>query len=322
MNARRVLVTGANGQLARPIVDFLRRDGFEPLLLARNDFKHDPKWRTVIVRDQWTCEGIARLIHSEAIDAIVNLAGAGIRPGGTDFGTLFEANVALPARLLKAGSKRVRAFINIGSGAEYAGVQSVQLAEDAVLGLTHPYGLSKAAGGLASKQVADDIGIAFAHLRLFGVYGEHEAAHRLLPSLLARLPRGVPAPMSDGLQVRDWLYEEDVGAAVSTALGRLLDGHMPGGIYNLGSGEGVTVRRFAETVAALLQAPASLLQFGAIDRRSRETNVLVADPRSFQAATDWRPAHSLDTGLSIAIDRFRATSGEPTEGSFDAEEGS
>lgn len=318
--AARVLVTGASGQLAPAVARRLIGEGFAVTLLARTRFARFRDADTVLMPERWTEEALGAALARANVDAVINLAGAGVRPGGTDAGALFDTNVALPCAMMRAwparaGSAR-RAFVNIGSGAEYAGARDgAPLDESAPLTRTHPYGLSKAAAGLAGAQVAAELGIGFAHLRLFGVYGENEAAHRLLPTLVDTLRQGTAAPLSDGRQVRDWLYEEDVGDAVCAAVAGLLGGGMPSGVYNLGSGEGASVRRFAETVADHLNAPRVLLRFGAIGRRGAEEDALVADARRLRDATGWNPRYGLDAGLAEAVARLaRATPRHEKEG--------
>lgn len=312
--AARVLVTGASGQLAPAVARRLRAEGYAVTLLARTPFLRFCDADVVLVPGRWTGETLAAAPGGLDVDAVVNLAGAGVRPGGTDAGAFFDTNVLLPCAMMRA-APGLRAFVNIGSGAEYAGARDrAALNEDAPLTRTHPYGLSKAAAGLAGAQVAAELGIGFAHLRLFGVYGENEAAHRLLPTLVESLPRGIAAPLSDGTQKRDWLYEEDVGAAVCAAVAGLLGG-MASGIYNLGSGEGASVRRFAGTVADHLGAPRSLLAFGALGRRGAEADDLVADARLFRDATGWAPRYDLDAGLGEAVARLGRATTRDGEGS-------
>lgn len=255
----------------------------------------------VLPAEDWTTAGFQRLLNQHEIEAVVNLAGAGVRPGGRT-ADLFDANVELPVRLAAAGRGCLRAFVNIGSGAEYAGgAAAIPIMETAPLTQKHPYGLSKAAGGFALLQVAHSFGIAMAHLRLFGAYGQSEAQHRLLPSLARALRNGESVPLSDGDQVRDWLYEDDVGGAVAAAICALSKGHMASGFYNLGSGEGRSVKEFATMVAAAVGAPESLLHFGALPRREAEVAALVADPRKFMAASMWTPRYSFESGVRTAL---------------------
>lgn len=302
----RILVTGANGQLAPTILARLLESGHHPVLLARRPHSAAAAMTACVLPAPWSFKDLHDLIVREAVTGIVNLAAAGVRPSTNSVAAIYEANVALPIRLIAAGAGQVRSVVNIGSGAEYAGSTVGSIDESAPLTTSHPYGLSKAASGLASLQVANETETAFAHLRLFGAYGEHEAAHRLLPNLVARLSRGEPVPLSDGSQTRDWLYEVDVASAVAVALEGLNDGTLPSGLYNLGSGQGATVRKFAEMVADRMTASRTLLDFGRIPRRGREVDRLVADTALFHSHTRWEPAYDLGTGLDHAIARCLA----------------
>lgn len=303
--ATRILVAGASGQLAPAVIAGLERGGFAPVLLARCSFGVPLDYECVTLPGPWTTELLATAIAPLRLGGIVNLAAAGVQPGKEGLGALFEVNVALVAALLDASPASVCAFVNIGSGAEYRGDGvGAALSELAPLTESHPYGLSKAASAFVGKQTADERRISFAHLRLFGAFGENEAAHRLLPSLASTLSRSEPVLLSDGRQIRDWLYEEDVGEAVSATVAALLSGQMASGFYNLGSGRGTTVRAFAESVADVLKAPRELLRFGAIARRDGEGQALVADCAALAAATGWKPSYTLEAGIRSALKRL------------------
>jgi GDP-4-dehydro-6-deoxy-D-mannose reductase len=318
--SHRVLVTGSGGQIGPAVVSALTSLGCEIVALNRTAREVPQATHAIAIESPWRARELETVVRDEKIAAVINLAAAGVRTNpGTD-SDLFEANVALPTLLLRAGRGQVKAFVNIGSGAEYlGGIQGSFLDETAPLTLNHAYGLSKAAGGLAGKQAADELGIAFCHLRLFGVFGENEAPHRLLPNLFHTLRRGEIVPLSDGSQIRDWLYETDVAAAISAALFSLLEGRMVSGIYNLGSGRGADVREFASAVAGVLGVSHQLLGFGMIDRRVSEQDVLVADPSRFLEATGWSPAYSLEDGIQAGVSRLAELSSKSRSAPFSSE---
>jgi nucleoside-diphosphate-sugar epimerase len=109
--------------------------------------------------------------------------------------------------------------------------------------------------------------------RLFGVYGPGENAQRLLPKLVPSLLAGKAVPLSDGLQLRDFVHVDDVTAALQ-ALAEIAQ--PPGPLINIGTGVGVTVRAVCEMVADILGADPELMQFGALPRRIVDQDVLVA----------------------------------------------
>lgn len=302
----RILVTGANGQLAPAIIARLKSAGHSPVLLVRRPIEAAPHTTLCVLPAPWSFEALRDVMVREAVTGVVNLAAAGVRPDSSAIGSLYETNVALPVTLMMAGAGHVQSFVNIGSGAEYAGCSTGPIDENGELGTSHAYGMSKAASGLAALQVAGETRCAFAHLRLFGAYGEHEATHRLLPNLIMRLSRSEAVPLSDGLQTRDWLYEADIASAVVDALDSLGNGALPSGLYNLGSGNGATVRTFAETVADQMSVSRALLGFGRIPRRGKEVDTLVANAALFRRYTRWQPAYDLATGLERAVRRYLA----------------
>lgn len=119
--------------------------------------------------------------------------------------------------------------------------------------------------------------------RLFGVYGPGEGASRLIPSLVSRLSRGDPAPLSDGQQIRDFVHVDDVCSAlwaIATATGA----DVPP-LLNVGTGQGISVADVCRAVASVLNADPALLEFGAIERRHVDENELVACTRRLRQAT-------------------------------------
>ena len=96
--------------------------------------------------------------------------------------------------------------------------------------------------------VARQHGLESAHLRLFSVYGPGEDPRRLVPSVVANLLAGRPVALTPGEQVRDFVYVDDVAAAlVDAALRPGIDGLT----VNVGTGVQTSVRDLCLKVAAL-----------------------------------------------------------------------
>ena len=93
--------------------------------------------------------------------------------------------------------------------------------------------------------------------RLFYLYGPMEDARRLVPSVARALLAGEAAAISPGQQVRDFLHVEDVAAALATLGERDLDG-----VFNIGSGQPITVAEVALTLGRLTGRE-SLVRLGA-----------------------------------------------------------
>ena len=136
--------------------------------------------------------------------------------------------------------------------------------------------------------------------RLFGVYGPGEAPHRLLPGLTSRLLRGERVPLTHGRQVRDFLHVDDAcdGLIACAANGRNQSASV---VVNVCSGEAVSVKSFAMTVARLMKVDDTLLGFGDETLRAGEVMHLVGSTGKLNSWDAWRPRYSLNDGIEASL---------------------
>ncbi len=163
-------------------------------------------------------------------------------------------------------------LIYTGSMAEYG--RSGRFTEDDRCSPDTAYGCAKFGGTNLALALRRSMGLDIRVARLFGVYGPGEAHTRLLPSIVGRLQKGSAVPLSDGLQLRDFVHVDDVCALLQEYA------QLEGGddaLLNIGTGVGVTVRLVCEIVADLLGVDRALLHFGAVERRPLDQDCLVAD---------------------------------------------
>src|SRR5262249_21509191 len=133
------------------------------------------------------------------------------------------------------------------------------------------YGRAKAAFWMPTEAYAPRYGFSAAWGRVFLPYGPRQP-RRLVPSLLTALSAGTPIKVTDGSQVRDFVYASDVAELLVCLLTR----SQAKGAYNVGTGRGTTVRQITERIADDSHAP-GLDHFGARAGREGEPALLVAD---------------------------------------------
>jgi len=76
------------------------------------------------------------------------------------------------------------------------------------------------------------------------------------------------------------------------------------GAVNVGSGQPVTVREIAETIAALLGRP-DLIALGVQPYIPGDPMHIVADNKRLRQNTDWKPQCDLETGLRETIEWWK-----------------
>jgi UDP-glucose 4-epimerase len=94
-------------------------------------------------------------------------------------------------------------------------------------------------------------------------------------------------PTPDGSCLRDYVHVADLCAAHLAALERLLDG-AAGGVYNLGSSRGYSVREVVERARVVTGRPITALE---APRRAGDPAVLVADSSRARAELGWQPQY-------------------------------
>jgi nucleoside-diphosphate-sugar epimerase len=139
-------------------------------------------------------------------------------------------------------------------------------------------------------------------MRLFYLYGPGEDRTRFIPSVILPLLHRQTAKCTTGEQMRDFLQVEDMAGAISAVATSNF-----AGTVNIGSGLPVKIRTIVETIARILGCPDRLIVGGLPDNPS-EPPLLVADVRKLTRDIGWSPSHTLEEGLQLTVDWWRANS--------------
>jgi nucleoside-diphosphate-sugar epimerase len=303
MPAANVLVTGASGFIGAHLVTRLLSEGSHVTVLTRPSSILPKEWRTrlkVIVCDDFSEKSLQRLLQAP-VDTVFHLAAYGVRPDHRNIDEMIAINVELPATLVRLCAEWRARMVMAGTFSEYRSPSAqTLLTEDSPLEQGKLYGSSKAAGGLVASAIALSGGVGFRLLRLFKVYGAGEAPHRLLPALVSGLAKCERVAISAGTQVLDFVYVDDVVEAMLRAAAHCRE---KGGTatWNVASGQGHSVRDFAERVATAMNADPSMLGFGAIAMRRDDEPWLVGSPDLLSAELGWQPSIGLDEGVRAAV---------------------
>jgi UDP-glucose 4-epimerase len=257
-----------------------------------------------------------RLFAAHRIDAVMHFAASALvaesvaRP--LDY---YRNNVAATAVLLdRMLAHGVKTFIFSSTCAVYGEPERLPIDEDHPTRPTNPYGATKLAAERMLADASRAHGLGFAALRYFNAAGahperplgeRHDPETHLIPLVLqvaaGKRDRisilGTDYPTRDGTCVRDYVHVCDLAQAHLLTLERLLAGE-PGGIYNLGSSRGYTVREVTELARRITGHPIAAT---AAPRRPGDPAVLVASPAKAHRELGWRPRfEALETIIETA----------------------
>lgn len=307
----RFLITGGAGFLGMALANQLVRDGhqvraFDDLsagdpqrlerrvLFTRGDVRDIPRLWTLLHGVDCVYHLAARVSVSESI--LYPRDYNDINVGGT---------VSVMEAMRDAGIRRV---IFSSSGALYGEQEQQPISENAVPHPTSPYAVSKVAAEYYVSTIGALWGIETVALRIFNAYGPGQQlppAHApVIPQFMKQtLSGGSLVIFGDGTQTRDFVYLDDVVAAlVAAATARDVNRL----VINVGSGQETSINQLVEEIATATGREVHTLynrqESGGVSR-------LVADIRLAREKLGWLPRVGLREGLRRMLEedvRFQA----------------
>ncbi len=230
-------------------------------------------------------------------NVIFHLAAVGIKPGEHDLHQLFNVNFHGTVNLLHA-CKQVgfECFINTGTASEY-GNKEHPLEESMMLAPEDDYSISKAATTLYCQKEAIRNNLPIYTVRPFCLYGDFEAPHRLVPSVIRGALANEPIKLSSPALVRDFIYVKDVANLYLTlADKRPTEDH----IFNVGTGKQHTVGDVVATIEKIVDKKLDL-RWNTLPPRPWEFKNWQANVERTKNILGWQAKYSLEEGLRQTI---------------------
>jgi UDP-glucose 4-epimerase len=314
------LVTGGAGYIGAHVVKALR-DRHEPVVVlddlstgAANRVGDAPLVRGSVL----DTELVRGTIRDHAVAGIVHIA-AKKQVGESVDRPLFyyEQNVTgLQSLLTAATDCGVESFVFSSSAATY-GMPDVELVTEDTPGTPmSPYGETKVIGEWMARAVAVAAKMRVVSLRYFNVAGAASpdlgdpAALNLIPMALQALTAGdapkifgADYPTPDGTCIRDYVHVADIAEAHVAAL-KHLDGGGGGATYNIGRGEGSSVREVVDLVrevSGIDTAPEI------VPRRSGDPARIVASVARIRDELGWTASYDLRQIVESAWEAWQAS---------------
>ncbi len=235
------------------------------------------------------------------VDAVVHLAGpAAVAPSFGDPAGYARAHVAGTANVVAAMERaHVAHLLYVSSAEVYGRPECDPVTEDAPLAPRSPYGVAKAGAELVVSSALRRGGLARAVvLRPFSVYCPGQRANSLLAAILRQTEAQSEILVDDVRPVRDYVFVDDVVAAISRALGGSTAGII---VANIAGGAGVSVADLAMAAAAAAGRDLPVRERGATRPAGAEISRLVADITRARQEFGWQPAVTLAEGLRRTI---------------------
>jgi GDP-4-dehydro-6-deoxy-D-mannose reductase len=296
----KVAVTGARGFVGPHLVEHLEACGDDVLSLDR----HGPD-----SFDVTDAEAVQTRLTDARPEVVYHLAalshvGESWKSPATSFRVNAEGTLNILRACTELGVERV---IVVLSSEEYGRVEEADLplTEDSALRPVTPYGAAKSAADLLALQAFLGDGLGTIRVRPFSHTGPGQSARFVVPALAARIARAerddveqIPVGSLDA--VRDITDVRDVVRAY-----RLVAQHgEPGGVYNVCSGTGVSIREIADQLLSRASRPIELVTDPELVRPV-EVPRLVGSNLRLREATGWVPEIPLAQTLADVLQGAR-----------------
>ena len=300
-----ILVTGGAGYIGSATAEALTRAGHAVTVydsLVTGHKQAVPAEATLIQADLSDSHALIETLTQEKFDVIMHFAalieaGESMKEPGRFFQNNFSNSLTLIENAVRAGVKR---FVFSSTAAVYQSSDQ-PLTEASYLAPTNVYGQTKLMVEQALEWYRQIHGLHYASLRYFNACGAlpgrgeaHRPESHLIP-LVLRVPLGqspsisifgTDYPTPDGTCIRDYVHIADLVSAHLLALENLEDRDQM--IYNLGSGNGYSVREVIETARQVTGHRIPAVEQA---RRPGDSAILVASSEKIKRELGWKPEH-------------------------------
>jgi UDP-glucose 4-epimerase len=310
----KLLVTGGAGYIGAIVAQQLLGEGHEVVVLddlSRGHRQAVPEGAR-FVEATLLDEIRTREVLQEGFDGVIHFAALSLVAESVAHPERYHrSNIVGALNLLDAMREAgVARLVFSSTAATYGEPDNVPIREDFPAAPVNAYGRSKLAidNILADESRAHGLGAA--SLRYFNVAGasgalgeDHDPETHLIPLVLrAAAGRaehvkvfGTDYPTRDGTAVRDYIHVEDLGRAHALALTATRSGRHR--IYNLGTGDGYTVKEVIDTARRVTGRDIPAVEE---PRRAGDPAALVAASDRIRDELGWQPEKGLDDMIADA----------------------
>jgi len=312
---RPVLVTGAGGFIGSHLVEHLARSGAKVRAFVRYNSRGDAGMLRLLpqeilsmveivpgdLRDEdavrQAVRGCSLVFH---LGALISIPYSYLHPAEVAatnmMGTL---NMLLACRDLG-----VERLVHTSTSEVYGTARSVPISEAHPLQGQSPYSASKIGADKLAESFFCAYDLPVITVRPFNTYGPRQSGRAVIPTIITQALTREVVHLGNLESTRDFTFVED------TVTGFLCAAQASGGlgeVFNLGTGEEITIAAVAEKIFALIGCEVSIVTDSERLRPDRsEVMRLISDNRQAREMLGWFPTVPLDTGLLRTIEWIRA----------------
>jgi UDP-glucuronate 4-epimerase len=288
-----ILLTGAAGLIGMALRPLLAEHGHKVVPIDITDFgRGDADLTQISLDDRLPLEA---LIKEQQINALVH---CGAVSGPMMFQDqplkIVEANIDTTALLLDlAREHKMQRFVFCSSISVYGNVGKATISESTPFAPTSVYGATKAACEQLIQGFSAQYGLSGVSLRISRVYGPYRRANCHLNSIIRNSEKGIVTEIPcEPDFIYHYIYVDDVARAILATLDAR---ELPHRVYNIGSGEAMTMQAILEAVTAANPQMRGRLVAGKDDVPDVQT---AFDISLIDEDLGWRPRFTVGQGVA------------------------
>lgn len=312
--SKQALVTGADGFIGSHLVQLLLAQGYTVRALAQYNSFNNWGWLEDVpandrleiicgdVRDpkfcREACHGIDTVFHLAALIAIPYSYVAPDSYVDTNIrGTL---NMCQAAR-----QENVKRILVTSTSEVYGTARYVPIDEEHPRQAQSPYSATKIGADAIATSFYNSFGLPLVIARPFNTYGPRQSARAIIPTIITQIASGKRTiKVGDLSPTRDFNFVEDTVRGY-LALAEAPADQVLGRDFNICTGTEVSMRETLETIARIMGEKVDFVTDPDRLRPAKsEVFRLCGDNSRITGLTDWRPAFTLEQGLTKTIEWF------------------
>ena len=298
-----ILLTGANGFIGSSLLRRFAKRPEEIIAvdihkeISGGDLPKGCKYLSGNINDMEFIEGLKKNFRFRCIVHYAGLLGKG--EGKEEVRRLMAVNVDGTANIAGIAAAHGSRLIFPSTAMVY-GDNETPFLETMPKKPLNSYAISKHLAEEIICEAAKKHGFDYAIARIAILYGPGQTGDMFIPAAVRNLISGVPFPMTEGEQERDFIHIEDMLDLFEIFLER----SEVRGIYNAGTGKPITLRN-----AVLLIREAcgtdTLPMFGAVPYRNNESWRYSVDPSLAWNVFGWSPSIRFEDGIKSVVNFYQ-----------------
>jgi len=300
----RILVTGGSGFMGSNFIRFMLNNykdvkiiNYDKLTYAGNldnlkDVSNDPRYSFVIgdISDANSLNFVMK-----KVDYVVNFAAEthvdrSIHLSSQPFIMTNVVGVHTVLELVK--SNNIKKFVQISTDEVYGSLKiddKMKFTEETTIKPNSPYSAAKASGDMLCRAYFKSYDTPVVVTRSSNNYGPFQYPEKLIPFFTTRALNNMPLTLyGDGKNIRDWVHVKDHSSAIEA----VLNGGIPGEIYNIGANNERNNLEITKLILEILDKPESLISF-VKDRPGHDRRYSV-DASKIKKNLGWIQEHTKD----------------------------